>query len=404
MLILILISVCLYKVINKISDTKIRKIVTKKLLISIMFQLFLLIIYRLELKYLGRVVYYSDAEDYWRHTLEYLSGNYYSAYNEVYIWICYFIQKSSPFVWVGWNNIYNILITNLSIIMCSYIISIEKGEVKQFLNFTLFNPLVIYALMRNLKDATYLFFVCLIIYVYYLVKQIQSKFAWMFYFIFCIIMSIFLYGIRPWAFLTSIVAIYFIIEKIKIRSITKLLLIGFFIFFIRIIITLNVNFKRMYDSVNLWLPIVLKSAQSLTLLEKILAIPRLFLGPGPFRSILGHEYFLFYTLTGNIMAFLGSIFWWIELAIILSVIITYGNIDVNKTSVFSRYMFYNLILFCIIYSMAYGGSSELRFRGVLYIMVSSWFFSVYKIKNINQIIVHVNIFLLIITIGSLIFG
>ena len=112
--VIIILFAIMFLLINKISSIEIRKTVILRVIFALLIQFLFLILYRLELFNLGRVVYFSDAEVYWNHTLSYLSGDFYYAYNDVYIWVSYIVQRTSPFVWVGWINIYNILILNIS--------------------------------------------------------------------------------------------------------------------------------------------------------------------------------------------------------------------------------------------------------------------------------------------------
>lgn len=420
LLVIVLVILLLFSTILGISDAKLRKYVVLRLVIALLIQLLFFILYRLELYSIGREVYYSDAEIYWKHTLSYLSGNIYYAYNDAYIWICYIIQKTSPFIWVGWNNIYNILIVDLSIILCANIIYREnekqllnkkKGSkcdikehtnLKQFLNWTVFNPLITYSLMRNLKDATYLFLICIIIYVFYLIQYSQRRrIGWISYFIFLFFMTIVLYRIRPWAFVTSLIAIWCVLDTLKIRGFTKIVVVIVILLSINILMLNNAQFSRIYSSTKLWVPIVFDSYQKQSFMDKILSLPRLFVGPGPFRSILGKQYFMFYTNIGNFMSFVGSIIWWIQFVFMISQVLE-GNI--KNLTVFAKYMFLNLLFYILIYSMAYRGSTELRFRGVLYILVSALFFSISCFRIERKLLPIISILLLTVTISALIFG
>lgn len=406
----------MFYIINKVPLKIIRRDILMKIFFALFVQSVILIIYRLELMDLGRVVYYSDAEVYWKHTLSYLSGNIYYAYNDIYIWISYFIQKTSPFLWVGWNNIYNILIVNISIVICAVGVlnSLQESKlidckytirknINVFLNFTLFNPLTIYSLMRNLKDATYLLMVVLVIYFFQLLQNKKSKSLWILYIIFLFFMAVLLYRIRPWAFVSSILALYFIIEKNNLSVKKRFLWIVLFSVFAIILTMFSSRFMRIYSSTAMWVPIVLSSALEQTFIEKLISIPRLMIGPGPIRSLFGSTYFVFYTIIGNYMSFIGSMMWWIQISFMASKVSSI-NFFFKNLSIFSKYILLNIVIYILVYAMAYSGSSELRFRGVLYVLISALFFSIIPARLDKKSLFKTSLLLIIITIGGLIFG
>jgi hypothetical protein len=415
MLIILILFASSFVIIHQIESKELRKIVIQRYLYGLLFQSFFLILYRLELSNMGRQVYFSDAEVYWEHTLSYISGYFFSAYNDVYIWLSYFIQITSPNIWVGWNNIFNILLLNLTILMCavgiykamtnkSYSATISEisRNIRIFLNITLFNPLILYSLMRNLKDATYLFLVVILIYIFLMIYNKKSTIVVLLFALFSIFMMFVLYGVRPWGFISSFFVLFLLINH-KNKSWFKRLIWILIIFSLALVISfLSNNFNRIISSTLIWIPIVINNFMNASFFNRFTAIPRLFIGPGPIRSIQGSDYFLYYTQIGNIMSFFGSVIWWIQLSFMLAII--FDKKYQSKYSDFSKYMFWNLISFVMVYSLAYSGSSELRFRGVLYILFSALFFSFYKVRFSKAIIFKSTIFLIVIVMGGFIYG
>lgn len=387
--------------INRIKDKRMSKKIKLILYIGYAFQFVFFIFYRMELFSLGREVYYSDAEVYWLDTLTYLEGNRNYVFNASYIWTCVLLQKTSPFIWVGWNNIYNILIMDLSIVICSlFILENYKHNNREiddkfrnkiyiyyFLN--LYNPLVLFGYMRNLKDATFLFYVCITIYILYLINLKRSIYKDIFYCGFLAIMAVIAYGIRPWAFIISIFAvIFFVYENKKInknRVITLLtlsLLLG--VLFVPYIQTI-------YASTDIWVGKIGKESSSMGILSILKSIFTLVIGPGYLRSLYGSEYFMFSLVIGNIMCFLGSIMWWFQLPYMITMLknpIT----KIKKSSGYIKYFILMTIAYIGIYSISYGGSTEIRMRSTLYILVSTIFFSVFDLNRLRN---KINIFCLI---------
>ena len=179
MIILLLMIVAIFYIISKnIGDKSLKKKLFKYFIIGLIFQSLLFTLYRMNLQYIGREVYYSDAEVYWEATKDVLNGNETNEYNRAYIYMCAIIQKTSLFTWAGWNNIFNILCVDLSIAMIIVVIYKRIKDERYnnlyfFLFCSLYNPLIIFSLMRNLKDA--LFLLIVVIEGYLLEKSICSN-------------------------------------------------------------------------------------------------------------------------------------------------------------------------------------------------------------------------------------
>lgn len=376
-IIIIMISLIFFLINKNIKDITVRNKILIYMTIAVILQLIWFVLYRINLGYIGREVYYSDAEVYWDATKTLLLGNPIVAYNKTYIYMCYLIQKMSLFSWVGWNNIFNILCIDLSVTMT---ISIMYKEIKgkkdidkivYLIICTLYNPLIIYSLMRNLKDALFLFIITFIGYL--LEKNVNKRIINSIPFIIFLFISIpILYNIRPWGFLISIMAfILFMYEKSNRQKVKKskkrhlLILISIFISFM-----LAIKIPIINATLNMWVPIVLKSSSGRSVIENLLGIAKLFVGPGPIRSLFGNTYFMFTTTLGNIMSFIGSIIWYLELSI-LSVGLKKPIQKIKNSNIFVKYMLLTIVLYILIYVMQYGGSTELRFRGILYIIIST---------------------------------
>lgn len=387
MIILLLMIVAIFYIISKnIGDKSLKKKLFKYFIIGLIFQSLLFTLYRMNLQYIGREVYYSDAEVYWEATKDVLNGNETNEYNRAYIYMCAIIQKTSLFTWAGWNNIFNILCVDLSIAMIIVVIYKRIKDERYnnlyfFLFCSLYNPLIIFSLMRNLKDAMFLLIV--ILDGYLLEKSILKRKKYDILLLIFLGISIpLLYNLRPWGFLIPMVALVIYLyqrnENTSNRKKNIYILLGIIISLalIALIPVANQNLK-------LWIPIVWESFTSRGMLSNIMGIAKLFIGPGPIRSILGDEYFMFSLLSGNIMSMLGSIIWYIELPILI-ISISKPIKTIKNSSAFSKYMFLVVLLYVVIYVMQYAGSAELRFRGTLYVMTASCILTAFKLKMNNQ--------------------
>jgi hypothetical protein len=150
----------------------------------------------------------------------------------------------------------------------------------------------------------------------------------------------------------------------------------------------------------MWVPIVFESASGMGINSLILAPLKILTGPGPIRSVLGSKYFLFYTESGNIFSAIGAFFWWIILGMYAAFYLT----QEKQWSKLSMMLIIVFIIFIAIYSMQYGGSLELRFRGVIYILTSAIILTITKIKTTKVFLIFSTLFTLIISAGGIVFG
>lgn len=384
MLIIMLLNIIMILMLKKYTN-KINKKTIYIIIGGIIVQIILLVIYRLDLFYLNRVVYYSDAETYWNHTLELINTGTTVGYNSLYYYTGFLLQKTSPFIWAGWNNIFNITCINFSILLV-VINFIKEGNKKinrinSFIFFTMYNPFIIYGLMRNLKDSL---FMCMTFFVGYLLNRyILSKNKKQKIIIFTLIIAMIypLISIRPWAFIIPIVALIYIViyslykNKISLKKIFLfLLLIPIFMVLICYV------FPAVYINIKLWVPIVFKSFVNRSIVSNILGIFRFVFAPGPFRSFMGHKYFEHYLISGNIMAGIGQLIWWGSIFVML---VTFFKkkfkLEYIKGDSFTLYMLIITIIYTFIYVLQYGGMGELRLKSVFIMYIYSIFFGMYSI-------------------------
>lgn len=401
MIIILLQVVFIFYLLKKyIKDKEQYRHIRNIFIVGLCFQLLLFFIYRFNLYWLGREVYFSDAQTYWEATKTLLAGGMTDAYNKTYYMICYYIQKVSPFIWVGWNNLFNILCIDLCITFIT-VIMYQHNKAKQisyFLYFTLFNPLIYYSLMRNLKDALFIFLVFTL--GYFLDKVVRTKrYIWPFTFL--TIFSTFLfYNIRPWAFVIPMLALLVLIisfykEWKKYWVVLTILTIiftgiGIYLFGEMIIVTLKV-----------WVPIVMQNFLSRGILQTILGIGRLFVGPGFYRSLFGIEFFQHYTITGNLMTAFGALMWCFLLPLMICMIKKPIQ-NIKKSPTITKFLILFLICYVGIYVMQYGGSSEVRMRGVLYLTIFSLFFTTFDYQMTKKNVFIAMLLFLLIFIFSII--
>lgn len=153
-------------------------------------------------------------------------------------------------------------------------------------------------------------------------------------------------------------------------------------------------------TLELWVPIVLESAFAYGLLDLLLAPFRILTGPGPVRSLQGARYFWYYTVSGNIFSAIGALLWWLCLGSMGARLIT-GRAKGNSASIMFAIVW---VLFMLIYSLQYGGSLELRFRGIIYILTLAFVMSIvdYRVSRSTRILTV--IMTGIVFIGGLVFG
>ena len=372
--------------------SKKNKDLIKYIIIGIGIEIILLIIYRLNLNLIGREVYFSDAETYWNKTLELIKYGKTSGYNSLYYEMCFLIQKTSPFIWVGWNNIFNISCINMSLAIILKVLLKKQENIsnaKWLIISVMYNPFIIYGLMRNLKDALFMLMVFIVIYLYYALYQTKKPMIKMIILTTIILFSYLFVMIRPWGFSISICAfVLYIIDVMtgkfnnQKNKNNKKKLIYLLIGTILILPIIYYIYPTIRLNIKVWYPIVKKSFLSKNIIIILSGTMKFILAPGPVRSILGAKYFKYYTQSGNIMCCIGSIMWW------LSIILMLTNLFFQKKPIkkifenaFSKILLLITIMYMAVYIIQYGGVAEIRLRSTLYVFVYALFYSTFDIKK-----------------------
>lgn len=131
-----------------------------------------------------------------------------------------------------------------------------------------------------------------------------------------------------------------------------------------------------------------------TLMDIILAISRFLIGPGPIRAIFGWEAFQVTTSIGNILIFLGAFVWWLFLPVLILAIFKGPSYWLRYSSVLIP-----LVVFLGVYSFAYSGSLETRFRAIVYILsligTAPYIDSAIKKRNAGRFLVYAGIALVV---------
>jgi len=232
------------------------------------------------------------------------------------------------------------------------------------LEFLWLNPLIYYSLIRNLKDAFYLLLIpALGMFLAWVLENEGDSLVRLRRLLFVAVslgLSYVLYNIRPWAFFSSLLAVgLFVRSRVRRPSFAIILLMFVVIGFLRTAFIAR--------AIAVWFPVILANFRRIGLLTSLAGALKFVVGPGPVRSILGSRYFLFYTDIGNLAAFIGSIMWWVFLA--GSIYFIMKNIrEFGKTNLVEKYFLYTTIVYIAIYAVTYGGSAELRLRGVMYVI------------------------------------
>ena len=219
MIFIVLLNILLYLLLKDLIvkfDKKKQKNIYLLFGTGLLIEIVLLIIYRYDLINMGRIVYYSDAQTYWYNTLEIINYGTSGGYNSLYYICCAFLQLTSPFLWVGWNNLFNLTCINYIIY---FVISIivkgnnqEKYEkIKYIIISIMYNPFIIYSLMRNLKDALFTLMVIVTAYLYSYYFESNSQKNKILTIVGLMFMTYLFILIRPWAFIIPLFAILLII-------------------------------------------------------------------------------------------------------------------------------------------------------------------------------------------------
>lgn len=97
--------------------------------------------------------------------------------------------------------------------------------------------------------------------------------------------------------------------------------------------------------------------------EYLVAVPRFLIGPGPIRALFGWEAFQVTTTTGNILVALGSLLWWLCVPLLIGGMLRGTRYWAKHGSILVV-----LLMHIAVYSFAYAGSLETRFRAIVYVL------------------------------------
>lgn len=364
-------------------DSKSKRKIYIFVAMGIIVELVLFIVYRLNLKLVGRNVYYSDAEVYWINTLEILKTQHSYGYNPLYYYSCALAQITSPFLWVGWNNLFNIACINLSLAISIYLLPKKENKIIWLVILTIYNPFVIYGLMRNLKDALFMLMIFITLIIYKKLINEKTKNIKIIYFSLLLMLVYLFLKIRPWGFIIPCMAIMFFCIKLVIEEkelIKKNLNIFLPIAILIVIIILYV----ITPTIKVWLPVVFKSITSRSVFETILGFGKFVFGPGPYRCIYGSKYFQFYLTSGNIMCAIGQIMWWLSAYMLFVGFILGIKNKKIKIDYLSLYFISIVLIYITIYTLEYGGSAEIRLRSVLIFLLSVCGMLLYDLPQLKQ--------------------
>ncbi len=337
-----------------------------------------LVIFQLELISKGSLTYGSDEAVYYSTVLFALdSSNWFSYisqdFNFGYILYEYFILKTSLTDSVIWIRVANLLLLINSTLLV-YIIGKERFSIKQgILNFSiafiLFNGIITWTAIRNLKDIMFIYM--LVIFVFLLLSLLNKKGPKVLKIILLIIVAYFIQDIRQWfIYLIVVILLTLLIYNLFKK---KQYILGTILSCSIIISSLSFINKGL-NTLVLYTNTYSKTqandlggdAITTVLSGNIWSLPismfRFILGPGPIRGLFGNDAFVATSQSGNILIFLGGLIWWFFIPILLMALLSLKTIKNNLI------FFIILMFYWVVYSYAYAGSGDTRLRAVFYIL------------------------------------
>lgn len=361
-----------------------RRVAWRSIFLVTIWSIFWLLLVQLELVAISPDgTYGSDARFYYeamRTTLE--AGRWWppeGVFNPGYVAFGTLVLRTSLTESVVWVKLANIELLLISLALGFYILQ-QWGISKRVAYFVIIlagtNGIVTWMAVRNLKDTLFLFFTLALIVG---IKSLLSKerHTPTLFRISGILLLVFvgaeaLESIRPWGLywalgITGATIVEPLFEKgLRLRfKIPKSVFFSILVLGLALIVWL-VNSRGTVIQDLLVARYYAKGAGGLVgvgLMDIVLAPARFLIGPGPIRAIFGHEVFLVTTTMGNILITLGSIMWWAYLPVLLMTIMRGPNYWLKYAS-----MIIPLFIFLAVYSFAYSGSLETRFRAVVYVL------------------------------------
>jgi len=373
-------------------------------LFVLFFSLISLLLLTFELKLYGieNADYGSDANYYWKaflHVLDGISPDNYLAPNYVR-WgvLVLFLSVDKSIIWVKLANIllYSLSSNLLMIILYTRMPFIFKKSTNILFSIFTLNGIIIWTVIRNLKETFFLFILILEI---YMLNILLVKYIGKYIKIILIILLIYFYfillnGLRPMGGILSLfvfLGVYLSVNKqldlyskkgyIKNLIIVFIILIIFYLIYSKFDIIMS--FQKLFLEGDTW---ALEISEKFSLLSYPIYIQRFLLGPGPFRSLMQLLYknvFLVSTKTGDILIFVGSFVWWIELLFVFYKLLRSISLLRN-----CKY-FYDFLILCSIFTIAYsfisGGTGDTRLRSMIYFLSIPLTISLLEGRGANKI-------------------
>jgi len=288
-----------------------------------------------------------------------------------------FVLRTSPSDSVVWVKLANIGLLLVSLAFSFYILQ-SWGISKRVAHFIIIlagtNGIVTWMAVRNLKDTLFLFLTLAAItgVKFFLSEEHYAP-------VFLRISGILLVSlvcawalelIRPWglywAFGIVGATVVELLFKKELRSkMSRPLFFSILTLGLGLIVWLLHSYQAAIQDFLILLDYAGRSGGlvGVTPMDIILAIPRFLIGPGPIRAIFGWEAFQVTTSIGNILIALGAFAWWFFLPVLVLAILQGPSYWLRYSSIFMP-----LVIFLGVYSFAYSGSVETRFRAIVYIL------------------------------------
>ncbi|MFN6992391.1 MAG: hypothetical protein ACK4MM_06685, partial [Fervidobacterium sp.] len=314
-----------------------RKVVQVVLFIVFFWSMFWLVLLQLELAhYSPDGTYGSDARYYYEKMVETSKNQKFwpepGTLTPGYVAFGTLILRFSPNLSVIWVKFGNIGLFLITLVLTFHLLRSWNVSKQISLYITLLigtNGIILWMVIRNLKDTMFLMLTILIIaYTKYVFTEKRNKFTiFRFLLFFGVFLTIFqlLKSIRPWGaywgvmtLTASIMETLFFGKNTDLkmhRKVTVLFLL------IGLVFVLGFNFTP--EKVFFDYDILIDYAENhggivqFSFSNLLLAFTRFLIGPGPIRGIFGWEVFLHTTTVGNILITLGAVVWWFYLPIVI---------------------------------------------------------------------------------------
>jgi len=412
MLILLLEGLLLVLIV-RLADRSWRPMVWRVLFWVAAWSIFWLLLVQLELVVISPDgTYGSDARYYYeamRSTIE--AGKWWPQAGTLtpgYVAFGTFVLNTSPGDSVVWVKLANVGLLLISLVFAFYILH-SWGVSKKVANFIIIlagtNGIVTWMAVRNLKDTLFLFLTLAMISGMKFFLSDEHSIA-----TFLRVSGILLIDlvcawalemIRPWGmYWASGIIVAVVIEllfkkELKLK-ISKSLFFGTLALTLALTVWLLTSYQAAIQDFFVLIDFAGRSGGLVgsTVIDIIVAIPRFLIGPGPIRAIFGWEAFQVTTSIGNILIVLGAFMWWLFLPVLILAILKGPYYWLRYSSVLIP-----LVVFLGVYSFAYSGSVETRFRAIVYILsligTAPYIDSAIKQRNAGRFLVYVGIALVV---------